>query len=154
MRSTKRIWELQSSTICKVMGMAFHLKDLRKIARKFGISNDDSLMDEEFVLHTTVVQLCNSDNNVSRHTEKTLEKRFVVHERKLPLDDPAHVIKTIRNNPTELQVPLWAILWGLATRSQVLDAKIESSLYGFIHILEHRLEGSLEDHDGTDREWR
>jgi len=119
--------------------LAFHLKDLRKIARRFGISRDDPLMDEELVLHTTMVQLCSTDNAVSRHVEKTIEKRFLTHSKKIPLEDPLHMVECLRKNPEELQAPLWAILWGLATRSHRADARLESSLFGFIHMLEHRL---------------
>jgi hypothetical protein len=138
-KANKRIWELQSSTVCKIVGMALDIRDLRKIARKFGISKDDPLMDEEFVLHTTVVQLCNTDNVVSRHTEKILERRFGMHEKKLPLEQPAEMIERVRNNPVELQAPLWSVLWGLATRGRLSHAKLESSLFGFVHMLEHQL---------------
>ena len=36
--------ELQSSTVCKVVGMAFESADLRKFARRFGIEKDDPLL--------------------------------------------------------------------------------------------------------------
>ncbi|MEJ2718830.1 MAG: DUF2325 domain-containing protein [Deltaproteobacteria bacterium] len=139
MKTSKRIWELQTSTICKIVGMALDVRDLRKIARKFGISRDDPLMDEEFVLHTTVVQLCNTDNAVSRYTEKIVARRFEVHAKKLPLENPFEMIERVRSNPAELQAPLWAVLWSLATRGRLAHAKLESSLFGFVHMLEHRL---------------
>jgi hypothetical protein len=138
-KTNKRIWDLQTSTVCKIIGMALDVRDLRKIARKFGISKDDPLMDEEFVLHTTVVQLCNTDNVVSRHTEKLIERRFEVHSKKLPLENPTEMIERVRSNPVELQAPLWTVLWGLATRGRLAHAKLESSLFGFVHMLEHRL---------------
>lgn len=158
MKATKRIWELQSSTVCKIVGMALDIRDLRKIARKFGISKDDPLMDEEFVLHTTVVQLCNTENVVSRHTEKVLERRFGMHEKKLPLDQPAEMIERVRNNPVELQAPLWTVLWGLATRGRLAHAKLESSLFGFVHMLEHQLLREhwhsllTQEHDGEEEQ--
>lgn len=139
MKPTKRIWELRHSTVCKVVGMALLLKDLQRIARKFGISADDTLMDEEFVLHSTIVQLCSRDNPVSRHTEKLIEKRFLIHGKSVPLEDPVRTIQSVCESPEGLQAPLWALLWGLATRGHLADAKIESALFGFIHITEHRL---------------
>ena len=143
MKPSKRIWELQPSSVCKVIGMALRLKDLQRTARKFGISRNDPLLDEEFALHTTVVQLCGQDNAVSRHTEKLIEKRFLIHGKKIPLEDPIRTIQSVRENPRDVQAPLWAILWGLATRGRLADAQIESSLFGFIHMLEH---GLLRDH--------
>lgn len=96
-------------------------------------------MDEELVLHTRMVQLCSTDNVVSRHMEKTIEKRFLTHAKKIPLEDPFQMVECLRKSPEELQAPLWAIVWGLATRSHQADARLESSLFGFIHMLEHRL---------------
>ena len=139
MKPNKRIWELRSSTVCKVVGMALFLKDLQRIARKFGISGNDPLMDEEFALHSTVIQLCSRDNPVSRHTEKLIEKRFLIHGKRVPLDDPAGTIRAVRETPQDLQAPLWAILWGLATRGRLADEKIETALFGTIHMMEHRL---------------
>lgn len=143
MRPNKRIWELRPSTVCKVVGMALLMRDLQRIARKFGICGNDPLMDEEFALHTTVVQLCSRDNPVARHTEKLIEKRFLIHGKKVPLDDPARTIRDVRENPEEIRAPLWAILWGLATRGRLADEKIETALFGTIHMMEHRL---LRDH--------
>ncbi len=139
----KRIWELQSSTVCKVVGMGLLLKDLQRIARKFGISVSDPLLDEEFALHTTMVQLCSRDNPVSRFTEKLIEKRFLIHGKKVPLEDPIRTIERVQENPQDVRAPLWAILWGLATRGRLADAKIEAALFGCIHMMEHRL---LRDH--------
>ena len=139
MKSGKRIWELQSSTVCKVLGMAFHFKDLKKIARKFGIENNDPFMDEEFALHTTLVQLCGRDNVVSRHTEKMLERRFSIHGKRIPLDEPARLIRSLRESFHEPDAPLWAVVWGLATRGGLGDERIETALFGFIHMTEHRL---------------
>lgn len=143
MKPTKRIWELQSSTVCKVVGMALLLKDLQKIARKFRISGNDPLVEEEFVLHTTVVRMCGRENPVSRYTEKLIEKRFLIHGKQVPLADPIQLIQKVRKNPQDIQAPLWAILWGLATRDRLAEASGETSLFGFIHMLEHRL---LRDH--------
>lgn len=143
MRASKRIWELQPATVCKVLGMALLLKDLRRIARKFGISGDDPLVDEEFALHTTLVQLCSRDNPVSRHTEKLIERRFLSHGKKVPLEDPIGTVQKVRESPEDLDAPMWAILWGLATRGRLADTKIETALFGFIHIMEHRL---MRDH--------
>ncbi len=139
MKTRRRIWELQSSTVCKVVGMAFELGDLRKCARKFGIENDDPLLDEEVVLHHTMVHMCSKDNAVSRHVDKIIEKRFSVCGKRLAELDPADAIQLVRENPEALGAPLWAILWGLATRDRENGGSVENALFGFIHMMEHRL---------------
>lgn len=139
MKTRRRIWDLQSSTVCKVVGMALDIGDLRKCARKFGIEQDDPLLDEETVLHHTLVHLSNSDNAVSRHVDKLIERRFAVCGKKLSEIDPAEAIEMVRTDPEALGTPLWAVLWGSATRGGERGADIERQLFGFIHMLEHRL---------------
>ncbi len=139
MKPAKRIWQLQPQTICKVIGMALTIKDLRKIARKHQISANDPLVDEEFLLHSTVVRLCSNENPVSRQAERLVEKRYWYHAQHLPVQDPFETLRKVHKGPEELRIPLWAVLWGLATRSALADAKIETALFGFVHILEHHL---------------
>ncbi len=161
MKPKKRIWELQSSTVCKVVGMALVLKDLQQLARHVGITPKDPLMDEEFALHTTIVQLCLRDNLISRHTEKTIEKKFQIYEKKIPFDDPIPLISEIREDRGNCRAPIWAILWGLATRGKLAEARIETSLFGFIHMMEHKLmrdqwnssgAGALGDNGDTEKD--
>ncbi len=139
MHTKKRIWQIQGSTVCKVVGMALTIGDLRKIARKFGLAKNDPLMDEEFALHTAVVQFCSTENAVSKHLEKLVEKRFAVRGKKLRFDNPPELIETVRCEPESLKAPLWAVLWGLATRGDLNGAAVETALFGHIHMLEHRL---------------
>ncbi len=139
MKSQRRIWEIQHQTVCKVIGMAFSARDLRKIASKFGISPQDPLMDLDFALHSTAVHLCGSDNRVSRHIQKMIENRFVRYSKILSDTDPIELISAVTERPQDLNVPLWAILWDLSTRGIENGASVETALFGFVHMLEHRL---------------
>ena len=139
MKLQKRIWEVQSFTACKVLGMALSLKDLRKIARKFRFSHDLDVMNEESSLHSKVVQFCRTESAVARHTEKLIEERFIVHGKRLAGRDREDVIRCVAEAPEELGVPLWAILWNLATRSPQNMARLEGVVFGVVHMLEHRL---------------
>ena len=135
----KRLWELQHQTLCKVIGMAFDLDDLKKIARKFVIARRDPLMDHEFALHSTAVQLCDSDNKVARHIEKMIQKRFARYSSRLAALDAHELIESITEGKGNPDIPLWAVLWDLATRGLDNGASLETALFGFIHMLEHRL---------------
>lgn len=139
MKSRKKIWQLQHQTVCKVLGMATDLKDMRKIAAKFGISTDNTLMDEEFALHSTVVHLCGKDNKVSRSVQKLLETRFARYANRLKDKELPDLIACVTDGTGELKVPLWAILWDLGTRGLENGKGVETALFGFIHMLEHRL---------------
>jgi hypothetical protein len=139
MKSAKKVWELQHQTVCKVVGMAFNAEDLKKIGKKFGISPRDPLMDHEFALHTTLVQVCSTDNKASRHVQKTIERRFMRYSRRLSGLEVAELIGWVTDGVGNPDIPLWAILWDLATRETNNGASLETALFGFIHMLEHKL---------------
>lgn len=139
MKSRRKVWELQHQTVCKVVGMAFDLGELKKLARKFGISQTDPLMDHEFALHSTAVHLCGSDNKVSRHIQKSIESKFLRYSRRLSALDARELIEAVTEAKGNADIPLWAVLWDLATRESKDRASVETALFGFIHMLEHRL---------------
>jgi hypothetical protein len=139
MKSQRKVWELQHQTICKVVGMAFDLGELKKLARKFGISQTDPLMDHEFALHSTAVHLCGSDNKVARHIQKLIESKFLRYSRRLAALDARELIESVTEGKGNADIPLWAVLWNLATRESEDRASVETALFGFIHMLEHRL---------------
>lgn len=139
MKSQKRVWELRHQTVCKVIGMAFDLEDLKKIARKFGISPSDPLMDHEFALHSTAVHLCGSDNKVARHIQKMIQTRFARYSRRLSLLEVPELIESVTESKGNPDIPLWAVLWDLATKGLENGASVETALFGYIHMLEHRL---------------
>ncbi|MEW6113268.1 MAG: DUF2325 domain-containing protein [Thermodesulfobacteriota bacterium] len=135
----KNIWQIQHQTVCKVVGMALDFRELRKIAAKFGIVRRDPLMDEQFALHSSVVHLCGTDNRVSRHVQKLIEKRFAPYFKRLSEVDAPDIVSTLTQTLQASPVPLWAVLWELATRRADDGARLETALFGFIHMLEHRL---------------
>ncbi|MEW6349696.1 MAG: DUF2325 domain-containing protein [Thermodesulfobacteriota bacterium] len=139
MKSQRKVWELRHQTVCKVVGMAFDSADLKKIGKKFGISATDPLMDHDFALHSTAVHLCHSDNKVARHIHKMLETRFARYARRLSDLEVADKIEYVTECKGDPDIPLWAILWDLATRGLENGAAVETALFGFIHMLEHKL---------------
>lgn len=139
MKPRKKVWELQNQTVCKIVGMALDLEDLKKIARKFGISPSDPLMDHEFALHSTAVRLCGSDNKVARHIQKMIQTKFSRYSQRLSALDVNELIESVTEGKGHANIPLWAILWDLAGRGSENGASVETALYGFVHMLEHRL---------------
>jgi len=138
LEQSKRIWELHPSAVRKVVALALPRRDLQEIARIFGIAGDDPCV-EDCALYTRVVKMCFQKNAVSLHTEKLIEKRFLVHERRIPLHDPAQLVGRLRESPRDGQAPLWAVLWGMATRGLLEDPTLRASLFGHMHEMEYRL---------------
>lgn len=135
----KNIWQIQNQTVCKVIGMALTYKDLKKIAVKFGMSPQDALIDHEFILHSTAVHVCASDNRAARYIQKMIEERFLTYSKRLATIVPSELISTVGRGDGIPGVPLWAILWQLATQGLEHGSSVETALFGHIHMLEHRL---------------
>ncbi len=155
----KKIWELQDTTICKVVGMALNAEDLRKISRKFGLRSQDTQLDETFVIHSAIVRTCGEENKISRHIQKLIEKRFSGYEKRLGRQDLREITGPVLKGYADLGVPVWVILWQLATRQLSDGEQLQTALFGFLHMLEHELVKDFwkragSDHDEREKEHR
>jgi hypothetical protein len=139
MTSEVRIWGLQHTTVCKVIGMAFDFEDLRKIARKFQLCVDHEDGNEEFSLHSAIVGLCGRENKLARHAQKLIERRFAPYAKRLAATKPEELVGMVTGGPDEASIPLWAVLWHLAAHTNGKTEKVETALFGHIHMLEHQL---------------
>ena len=137
MKPKKRLWEMKPSTICKILGTAFDTKDVLKLARKFKMTNSNTLVEDELAFHSALVEYAQTDNPVSRHTEKVLRKRYEPYANKLADMSPPEILKSLRETPEWVRTPLWAALWAAASSEE--GEKFEAALFGYVHILEHRL---------------
>src|SRR4030042_3637088 len=111
MKLNKKIWELQHMSICKIVGMALDLEDLKKIGRKFGLVLQDTRLDEEFALHSAIVGMCAKENDISKHVQKLIEKRFLPYAKRLAEQHSSDITEFILSGSENSRVPLWAILW-------------------------------------------
>jgi hypothetical protein len=152
MTEQKNIWELQHTTICKVVGMALDLEDLKRVLRKFKLRIKDSHVDEEFSLHSVVVRMCGEEGKFSRHVQKLIESRFSRYGKRLVHHDSAELAELILKGDPSFDVPLWAILWYLSTRNLSSGDRVQAALFGIIHMLEHRLVKDFWKNSGADHQ--
>lgn len=137
MKEKKRLWQLKPSTICKILGTVLDTKDALKLGRKFRLTKSNDLVDDELAFHSALVEHSQTENPISRHVEKLIRKRFELHAHKLSHLSTASIVQTLRTTPETLRAPLWASLWAVATADE--GDKYEAALFGFVHLLEHRL---------------
>jgi hypothetical protein len=104
MTQLKNIWELQHTTICKVVGMALGVEDLKKISRKFGLHSHNSPHNEEFLLHSIVVGMCGEENRISKHVQKQIEQRFSRYASRLLPRNPEEITEK-EDNQKEMTTP-------------------------------------------------
>lgn len=73
MTPRRRIWQLDPSMHCSVLGTCLSLHDLHAIARRAGYKLEPST--SAYVLHSWFVDMMATANEVSKLVDKTLEKR-------------------------------------------------------------------------------
>lgn len=66
MKKGRRLWQLKPPTVCKILGTALDTKDVFKLARKFRLTNNNDLVDDELAFHSAQVEFSQSENPVSR----------------------------------------------------------------------------------------
>jgi hypothetical protein len=152
MTQQKNIWELQHTTICKVVGMALDFDDLKKVGRKFHLIFKETCVDEEFALHSAIVGICDKDSKISRHVQKLIEERFRRYMKRLSQRDAGEITELVLNEAQTAGIPLWAILWHLATSRVVEGDRVETALFGHFHMLEHKLLKDFWNASGGDRD--
>jgi hypothetical protein len=152
MKWQKRIWELQHTTVCKVIGMAFDLQELKKIGRKFGLIIKDTALEEDFAFHSAIVGMCGKESNLSRYVQKTIERRFLRYAKRLNQQGLSDITGMVMNKSECSGIPLWAILWHLAISQISGGDQLETALFGHIHMLEHRLLKDFWDEEEGHRE--
>ena len=97
MTQQRKIWELQHTTICKVVGMALDLEDLKKVGRKFHLIFKETCVDEEFVMHSAIVGICDKDSRISRHVQKLIEEHFQRYVKRLSRRDAGEITELVLN---------------------------------------------------------
>jgi len=68
-----------------------------------------------------------------------IQTRFSRYARRLSAMEARDLIESVSDSKGNPDIPLWAILWSLATQGLENGASVETALFGFVHMLEHRL---------------
>ncbi len=74
-RSRKKIWELEKTWLCSIIGTCLSMHEARKIGRKFGAKCSDPTQIDA-VVHAMLVRDCAEKNQISIHVNKILEKNL------------------------------------------------------------------------------
>ncbi len=119
----RRIWEFQSFTICRIMGLSFDEKELRRIFKELKLSHDNQFS-AAFEMHQQLAQICRTQNQHAKRVEKILEKQFVSYKKEAGISDPQKICDFIEGKKgaenTFEDVPLSALIW-FAARNLTLS---------------------------------
>lgn len=148
----RRIWEFQSSTTCRVLGLSFDEKELKKIFKELKLSHDN-LYPTAFKMHQHLAQVCGTQNQHAKRIEKLLDRQFAAYKNKPGIADPQKICDFIEcNNGAEAgaggdtfkDIPISALIWFAArnvtdkTNGNGNSKAIETRIYTALHLREHQ----------------
>ncbi len=139
----RRIWEFQSSTTCRVLGLSFDEKELKKIFKELKLSHDN-LYPTAFKMHQHLAQVCGTQNHQhAKRIEKILDRQFAAYKNTPGIDEPQKICDFIEcNNGAEAggntfkDVPISALIWFAARNGN--SKEIETRIYTALHLREHQ----------------
>ena len=128
-----KLWEIEGSFHCSIVGTCLSMRDLKKIATKARIRFPDDFTD--YLIHGAFVKSAGTDSIVSRLMNKFLDKKHknaIIACKKLDkLDDLRdHWRSALKSGA----VPgtFWAIM-----SHQAVTSELTSEMFGDVHMLSH-----------------
>lgn len=136
----RRIWDFQPSTICRILGLSFDEKELKKIFKELKLSYGNQFS-AAFEMHQHLAQICRTQSQHAKRVEKILEKQFAPYKKevgRLGLG-PQKICEIIegRTENTLKDVPISALIW-FAARNGSRDKEIETRIFTAVHVKEHQ----------------
>ncbi len=132
----RRIWEFQPFTICRLLGLSFDEKDLRKIFKDLKLSHDNQFS-VAFEMHQQLAQICRTQNQYAKRVEKLLEKQFAPY--RAGILDPQRIYESLEGEEgtenTLKDVPIAALIW-FAVRNGDQDKELEGKIFAAVHMKE------------------
>jgi hypothetical protein len=133
----KRIWEFQPFTICRILGLSFDERRLKRIFKELKLSHDNQLT-ADFEMHQSLAQICRTQCQLAKRVEKMLEKQFAPYKKEVEQLDAQKISAIIeeRTENTLTNVPIPALIW-FAVRNGGQDKELETRIFAAIHMKEH-----------------
>ena len=132
-RQRAKLWELNGSIHCSIIGTCLATGELRRAMGKFAKSDVGHLSDHE--LHSEAVGLCGLHNPCSKLLNKTLDQRHqLVIKQFARLQGEAAVLERWREARQSGDIP--GAYWAVLTHPDVGSTGIRQA-FGDVHMLSH-----------------
>lgn len=133
-----RIWEIDASMHCSVLGTCLPLKDLYAIARRAGYRLDPRA--SAYQIHSWFVDMMVAPNELAKRVDKAIEKRHLTVAQKVRCArTTAELDQRWRDVHAEGQIA--GAYWG-AMSHPICNTDLRWRLFGEIHMLSHLLGAS------------
>ena len=144
----RRIWEFQSFTICRILGLSFNEREQRRIFKELKLSHDNQFS-AAFEMHQQLAQICRTQSQHAKRIEKILEKRFAPYKKEAGISDTQKICDFIEGKDgiesTLKDVPLSALIWFAARNGgqnngedENKSKEIETRIFTAVHLKEHQ----------------
>ncbi len=128
-----KLWELDQRFHCMVIGTCFTLKELRRIARKAGISVGMEMSDYE--LHHSFVQVAGDPTFSAKTLNKSLDRKFETVVKRFSACTSADELGS-RWDQAVAAGDIAGAFWALITHP-LAGAALMQRVYGEVHMLSH-----------------
>jgi hypothetical protein len=128
-----KLWELNHRFHCLVIGTCLTMNELRRLARKAGISVGARMSDYE--LHHNFVQLAGNPVFAARATHKWLDRKFEGTLRRFNACKDVAQLEPLWEEAAA-QGEIAGAFWALVTHP-LTDPELMQRVYGEVHMLSH-----------------
>lgn len=135
--SRKKLWQLDSSLHCSVIGTCLSMEELIRFRRKFKLDAD--IASTDYDLHRYFVHTVNNNNYQSKHINKYLEQKYQTTVRQFSKVKSNEQLATLWDEAVK-SGDIAAAYWALITFPNILKS-LNDRIYGEVHMLSH-LSGS------------
>ncbi len=134
--SRKKLWQLESSLHCSVIGTCLSMEELKQFHRKFKL--DAVIAKTEYSLHRNFVHIAKTNSYQSKHIQKYLDKKYRTSLRKFTKvkADKADKELLILWDEAVTTGEIAAAYWAVITHPNISES-LENHIYGEIHMLSH-----------------
>ena len=130
----KKLWQIDQNMMCSVVGTCLSMEEARRIGRKFGAKCDDETQLDS-VIHSMLVRDCSTQNQISVHVNKVLNKKFSGLVRVFQnLQDSSAIVQNWQRLLKEGLIPgaYWA-----AISHTALTTEDRTRIFSDVHMLSH-----------------
>ncbi len=134
----KKIWELESSFHCSVVGTCLKLAELHQLCKKMRISMQAKVNDYDW--HHSFVTIASSESFAAKTLNKHLDKKYKTTIRQALKLNGEELENFWRESLRDDNLP--AAFWTLLTHPGVQNSLLDK-IYGEVHMLSHLSGASL-----------
>jgi hypothetical protein len=132
-RERSKLWELNDSVYCSIIGTCLTTRELRRAMGKVVQSDVSAFTDHD--LHAQAVGLCSGPNAAAKILQKTLDRRHeAIIKRFSRLQGEAAVLAAWAEARQDGDIP--GAYWAVLTHPDVGDAGLRQA-FGDVHMLSH-----------------